>query len=115
MEVRQELQTLIKRPVTPPSHPKSCIQNHKEILREIQSLCISVSLLDLIGSPLYVDVVRTPPTSQPSNIWTLSSSNMILTTLTNTLYCMIDTSQMAVNENKRPSAGLIRRAVKTEI
>jgi hypothetical protein len=114
-EVRQELQTLIKRPATPPSHPESCIQNHEEILREIQSLRISVSPSDLTGSPSYADVARTPPTSQPSNIRTLSSSNTTPTTLTDTLYCTIDTSQMAVNENERPSAGPIRRAVETEI
>jgi hypothetical protein len=115
MEVRQELQTLIKRPATPPSHPESYIQNHEEILHKIQSLRILVSPSDLTGSPSYTDVARTPPTSQPSNIRTLSLLNTTLTTLTDMLYCIIDTSQMAVNENKRPSAGLIRQAVETEI
>jgi hypothetical protein len=114
-EVRQELQTLIERPVTPLSHPKSCIQNHEEILREIQSLRISVTAPVSIDSPSYADVARTPPTSQPSNIWTLSLSNTTPTTHTDTLYCMIDTSQMAVNENERPSAGPIRWVVEAEI
>lgn len=115
-EVRQELQTLIERPLTPQSHPESCVQNsHEEILREIQSLRISVSPSDPTGSPSYADVARTPPTSQPSNIRTLSSSNTTPTTLTDTLYCTIDTSQMAVNENVGPSAGPIRRAVEAEI
>lgn len=90
-EVWQELQTLIKMPATPLSHPKSCIQNHKEILREIQSLRISVTALVSMCSPSYTDVTRTPLTSQPSNTRTLSSSNTTLTTLTNILYCMIDT------------------------
>jgi hypothetical protein len=114
-EVRQELQTLIERPATPLSHPESCIQNHEEILREIQSLRISVTAPVSMGSPSYADVARTPPTSQPSNIRTLSLSNTTPTTLTDTLYCTIDTSQMAVNENERPSAGPIRRAVEAEI
>jgi hypothetical protein len=114
-EVRQELQTLIERPATPLSHPESCIQNHEEILREIQSLRISVSPSVSIGSPSYADIARTPPTSQPSNIQTLSSSNTTPTALIDTLYCTIDTSQMAVNENKRPSVGPIRRAVEAEI
>jgi hypothetical protein len=115
-EVRQELQTLVERPPTPQSHPESCIQNsHEEILREIQSLRVPVSLSDPTGCPSYADVARTPPTSQPSNIRTLSSSNTTPTTLTDTLYCTIDTSQMTGNENERPSAGPIRRAVEAEI
>jgi alanine dehydrogenase len=61
-----------------------------------------------MGSLSYIDIVHTLLTSQPSNIQTLSLSNMTLTTLTNTLYCIIDTLQMVVNKNKQLSAGLIR-------
>ncbi|KAF4176666.1 hypothetical protein CNMCM8694_005650 [Aspergillus lentulus] len=112
-EFRQELQTLANRSPTPQSHPESCAQDsHEEILREIQSLRIAVSPT---GSPSYADVARTPPTSQPSNIRTLSSWNTTPTTFTDTLYCTIDTPKMAGNENERPSAGPVRRAVETEI
>lgn len=41
--------------------------------------------------------------------------NTTPTTFTDTLYCMIDTSKMADNENERLSAGLVRKAVETEI
>jgi hypothetical protein len=41
--------------------------------------------------------------------------NTTLTTFTDTLYYTIDTSKMADNENERPSVGLVRMAVKTEI
>ncbi|KAI2811952.1 transcriptional regulator family: Zinc finger, CCHC-type [Aspergillus niger] len=110
-EFRHELQTLANRPPTP--HPESCAQNsHEEILREIQSLRIAVNPS---GSPSYADVARTPPTSQPSNIRTLSSWNTTPTTFTDTLYCTIDTSKMVDTENERPSAGPIRTAVETEI
>jgi hypothetical protein len=112
-EFRHELQTLANRPSTPQPHPESCAQNsHEEILREIQSLRIAVNPS---GSPSYADVARTPPTSQPSNIRTLSSWNTTPTTFTDTLYCTIDTSRMADTENERPSAGPIRTAVETEI
>jgi hypothetical protein len=112
-EFRHELQTLANRPPTPQSHPESCAQDsHEEILREIQSLHIAVSPT---GSPSYADVARTPPTSQPSNIQTLSSWNTTPTTFTDTLYYTIDTSKMADNENERLSAGPVRTAVKTEI
>ncbi|KAJ5471279.1 hypothetical protein N7530_008636 [Penicillium desertorum] len=89
---------------------------HDEILREIQSLRVAISPADpTTGSPSYADVARTPPTSYPSNIRTLPSSNTTPTTFTDTLYCTIDTSKMANNENEKMSAGPIRAAVETEI
>jgi 3'-phosphoadenosine 5'-phosphosulfate sulfotransferase (PAPS reductase)/FAD synthetase len=63
----------------------------------------------------YVDVARTPPTSQPSNIRTLSSFNTTPTTFTDTLYYTIDTSNVVDNRNERMSAGLIRAVVEKEI
>lgn len=113
-EVRHELQSLTNRPPTPQS--EACFQNsHDEILREIQSLRLAISPSDPTSSPSYADVARTPPTSHPSNIRTLSTSNTTPTTFTDTLYCTIDTSKMADNEHERISAGPIRAAVETEI
>ncbi|THC88431.1 hypothetical protein EYZ11_012124 [Aspergillus tanneri] len=110
-EVRHELQTL-----TLQSQSESCSQNcHEEILREIQSLRTSITSAGLTNNPSYADVARTPPTSQPSNIRTLLSFNTTPTTFTDTLYCTIDTSRMADNENDKMSAGPIRAAVETEI
>jgi hypothetical protein len=114
-EVRHELQTLTDRPLTPQSHAETCAQNnHDEILREIQSLRDAISPSALTGSPSYADVARTPPLSHPSNIRTLSSITTP-TTLTDTLYCTVDTSKMAENANEKISAGSIRAAVETEI
>ncbi|KAJ5117317.1 hypothetical protein N7448_010949 [Penicillium atrosanguineum] len=115
-EVRHELQTLTDRPPTPQAHTETCAQNnHDEILREIQSLRDAISPSVPTGSPSYADVARTPPLSHPSNIRTLSTSNTTPTAFTDTLYCTIDTSKMAENENERTSAGPIRAAVETEI
>lgn len=116
-EVRHELQTLADRPVTPQPLSEPCVQSgHDEILREIQSLRVAISPADpTTGSPSYADVARTPPTSYPSNIRTLSSSNTTPTTFTDALYCTIDTSKMANNENEKMTAGPIRAAVETEI
>ncbi|XP_024085711.1 uncharacterized protein LOC106673500, partial [Cimex lectularius] len=63
----------------------------------------------------YADVARTPPTSQPSNIRTLSSFNTTPTTFTDTLYCTIDTSNVADDGSEKMSAGPIRAAVEKEI
>ncbi|KAK6810408.1 hypothetical protein RU639_013833, partial [Aspergillus parasiticus] len=89
--------------------------NHDETLREIQSLRTFITTPDPTNNLSYADVARTPPTSQPSNIRTLSSFNTTPTTLTDTLYCTIDTSKMADNENDRASAGPVRAAVENEI
>jgi hypothetical protein len=66
-------------------------------------------------SPSYADIARTPPTSQPSNVRTLSSFNTTPSTFTDILYCTIDTSKMANTENDKKSAGPIRAAVEKEI
>ncbi|OKP01715.1 hypothetical protein PENSUB_7253 [Penicillium subrubescens] len=115
-EVRHELQTLTDRPLTTQSHAEARAQNnHDEVLREIQSLRDAISPSVPTGSPSYADVARTPPTSHPSNIRTLSSWNTRPTTFTDTLYCTIDTSKMADSDNERISVGPIRAAVETEI
>jgi hypothetical protein len=89
--------------------------NHDETLREIQSLRTSITTPDPTNNLSYADVARTPPTSQPSNIRTLSSFNTTPTTLTDTLYCTIDTSNVVDNGDERMSAGPIRAAVEKEI
>jgi hypothetical protein len=89
--------------------------SHEEILREIQSLRTSLPAPDPRNNPSYADVARTPPTSQPSNIRTLSLFNTTPTTFTDTLYCTIDTSNEVDNGDDRMSAGPIRAAVEKEI
>ncbi|KAJ5264644.1 hypothetical protein N7505_007437 [Penicillium chrysogenum] len=51
----------------------------------------------------------------PSNIRTLPTSNNTPTTLTDTLYCTIDTSKMTESESEKASAGSIRATIETEI
>jgi hypothetical protein len=115
-EVQQELQVLKNRVDSPQDTSESSAQNSQdEILREIQSLRTSITAPDPLSNPSYADVARTPPTSQPSNIRTLSSFNTTPTTFTDTLYCTIDTSHVADNGNERMSAGPIRGAVEKEI
>ncbi|KAJ5733298.1 hypothetical protein N7533_013745 [Penicillium manginii] len=115
-EVRHELQNLTDRTPTSQCNSEACAQTgHDKILREIQSLREEISAPAFTGSPSYADIARTPPLSHPSNIQSLSTSKTTPTTLTNTLYYIIDTSRMAENKNKRISAGSIRAAVETEI
>ncbi|KAJ5690934.1 hypothetical protein N7488_012501 [Penicillium malachiteum] len=105
-EVRQGLQALAHRPAAPQPHLETCLQNnHDEIVREIQSL----------HSPSYTDVVCTPPSSYLSNIRTLLTLNTTPISVTNMLYCIIDTSKMPKSEKGKVSAGLIRAIIETEI
>jgi hypothetical protein len=114
--VQQELQDLKSRVASPQDTSELCAQDsHGEILREIQSLRTSITAPDSINNLSYADVARTPPTSQLSNIRTLSSSNTTPTTFTDTLFCTIDTSNKIDNGNDRMSAGPIRAAVEKEI
>ncbi|KAJ6016534.1 hypothetical protein N7540_011125 [Penicillium herquei] len=115
-EVRHELQTLTDRNTTPQCHSETCSQNnHDEILREIQSLREEIGNSAPTGSPSYADVARTPPSSYPSNIRTLSTMNTTRTTITDTLYCTIDTSKMADEGAGLTSAGSVRAAVEAEM
>ncbi|KFZ02580.1 hypothetical protein V500_00079 [Pseudogymnoascus sp. VKM F-4518 (FW-2643)] len=66
-------------------------------------------------SPSYADVARTPPTSQPSTVQTLSSLCTTPSTLTNTLYCTIDTSRVEKEAVDQISAGAIRTVVESGI
>ena len=66
-------------------------------------------------SPSYADVARTPPTSQPSNVQTLSSLHTTPSTLTSTRYCTIDTSRVEQEALDQISAGVIRTMVESGI
>lgn len=115
-EVRHGLQSLTDKNTTPQCHSETCSQNnHDEILREIQSLREEIGVSAATSSPSYADVARTPPSSYPSNIRTLSTLNTTPTAFTDTLYCTIDTSRMADNGNEVASAGSVRAAVEAEM
>ena len=63
----------------------------------------------------YADVARTPPTSQPSNVHTLSSMNTTPSSFTDTLFCTIDTSRVEDMERDKTTAGAIRTMLEKAI
>lgn len=65
--------------------------------------------------PSYADVARSPPSSQPSNIRTLSTGNTTPSSFTDTFYCTIDTSRVGDGENDQVTAGAIRSLAEEEI
>jgi hypothetical protein len=58
----------------------------------------------------YADVARTPPGSHPSNLKTLSDQT-IPSTLTDTLYCTVDVSNVEEAERGMANAGNIRQEI----
>ncbi|KAF2176972.1 hypothetical protein K469DRAFT_721153 [Zopfia rhizophila CBS 207.26] len=65
------------------------------------------------GSPSYADLARTPPNSQPSNLRSLSA-NTTPSTVTDTLYCTVDTSRVEEEDKQKAQSGTIRQAIEKE-
>jgi uncharacterized coiled-coil protein SlyX len=63
----------------------------------------------------YAEIARTPPSSQPSGIRTLSSQNTTPSTLTDTLFCTIDTSRVEDKEKGKVQVADIRKTIEAEI
>jgi hypothetical protein len=63
----------------------------------------------------YAEVARTPPNSSPENGVSISSMRTTPSTMTNTLYCTIDTSNVANEDLEKTSTSAVRVAVEKEI
>jgi hypothetical protein len=66
-------------------------------------------------SPSYAEVARTSPGSLTSNVQTLSSLRTTPSTMTDTLYCTVDTSGVGEGERSKAQPGAVRGAIKEEI
>jgi septal ring factor EnvC (AmiA/AmiB activator) len=67
------------------------------------------------ASPSYAAVARTPPNSQPSNLPSFSSRSLTPSTMTDTLYCTIDTSRMNEEDKSKAQPGVIREGIEKEM
>jgi hypothetical protein len=65
-------------------------------------------------TPSYAEVARTPPSSQPSNLRTFSGS-MTPSTITDTIYCTIDTSRVGEEDKPKAQLAAVRQAIEKEI
>lgn len=63
----------------------------------------------------YAEVARTPPSSQPSGLRTLSLSNTAPSTFTDTLFCTIDTSRVDEKEKGKVQVADVRKAIEVEV
>ena len=95
--VQEEVKSMIQDQVT------TIIQEH--VTAVVQQQLASVQLSS--PSPSYAGVARTPPGSQPRNIRTVSMSTSP-STMTDTLYCTVDTSTVEEKEKGKTSPGTMR-------
>jgi hypothetical protein len=63
----------------------------------------------------YAEAACTPPASQPSGLRTISVSSTTPTTLTDTLFCTIDTSRVEEKEKGKVQLADIRKTIEAEI
>ncbi|KAG7146255.1 hypothetical protein HYQ46_013317 [Verticillium longisporum] len=61
-------------------------------------------------NPSYADIARTPPTSQPSNVRSVTSMNTTPSTFTDRLFCTIDASRVEETDKNKVNAGTVRTA-----
>lgn len=63
----------------------------------------------------YAEVARSAPSSQPSNIRTILTSNTAASNATDTLYCTIDTLRVKAGQEDQVTAGAIRTLCESEV
>ena len=85
-----------------------------EIAATIQTQLFNIHI-PANASPSYAAVARTPPTSQPSNLPSFSSRSLTPSSMTDTLYCTIDTSRMTEEDKSKAQPGTIRQAIEKEM
>jgi hypothetical protein len=76
-----------------------------------------VAIASIEASPQgsYTDIIYILPISQSSNIYTLSSINIIPLSFTDTLFCIIDTFRIEDRERDKMIAGIIRAIIEQAI
>ena len=90
---------------------KSIVEEQVTAILQQQLASIHVSASP---SPSYADVARTPPDSLPSNLRTVSVS-ATPSSMTDTLYCTVDGSNIEEKEKDKVSPGSIRREIEKEM
>lgn len=102
---QQQVTTIVQQQVT------SIVQEQVTAIVEKQLSSIQPSSNQASSpNPSYADVARTPPGSHPSNLRTLSNQTTP-STLTDTLYCTVDVSDVEEEERGRANASTIRQEV----
>lgn len=87
----------------------------EELKQAVEQLEAITTRVTESPQPSYADIARSAPSSQPSNIRTLSTGNTSPSNFTDTFYCTIDTSRVDDGDNDQTTAGAIRSMAEEEI
>ena len=85
-----------------------------ELQEEVRSLRTQIDSHSA-SAPSYADVARTAPNSTPTNVHSISSMGTTPSTMTDTLYCTVDTSRVANEDAEKVSVGAIRANVEKDM
>ncbi|KAG7126046.1 hypothetical protein HYQ44_001086 [Verticillium longisporum] len=118
----QELQRLLLESQQQDQETRRQLQDTKQQLKEVREQLEAIMKFPGMTSSThsnaqasYAEVARTPPTSQPTNVRTLSSMNTTPSTFTDTLFCTVDTSRVEEADRSKVHAGSVRVAVEKEM
>ena len=112
-EQKQLLESQTNRTETLRAENKEMRAENKEMRETIQAQLANIQAPPS-ATPSYADIARTPPTSQPSNLPSLSL-NTTPSTMTDTLYCTVDTSRVQEEDQGKAQPGTIRQAIEKEM
>jgi hypothetical protein len=106
--IQQRVTSIVKEQVTAVVQQQvtTIVQEQVTTILEKQLSSIQMSS----PNPSYADVARTPPGSHPSNLRTLSNQTTP-STLTDTLYCTVDVSNVEEADRAAANAGNIRQEI----
>ena len=99
--------------------PKNEMKNEMEAVKAEMTAIIQSRLSHIrvpaSAFPSCAAIAPTPPTSQPSNLPSFSSRSLTPSTMTDTVYCTIDTSRVNEEEKNKARPGGITKAIEREI
>jgi hypothetical protein len=85
-----------------------------ELQEDVRSLRTQIDSYSA-SAPSYAAVARTPPNGAPANVHSISSMGTTPSTMTDTLYCTVDTSRVASEAVEKVSVGAIRANVENDM
>ena len=94
---------------------KNELQVLKAELKAMMQTQLSNIVIPPSASPSYAAIACTPPKSQPSDLPFHSSRSLTPSTMTNTLFCTIDTTGVKEDDKNKAQPGTIREAIELEI
>jgi hypothetical protein len=98
---------------------KQVAEELKQVYAQLNDISINLALttttISTSPTPSYANVARTPPNSSPANLNSTSSVETTPSTMTDSLFCTIDTSRVESGGGDKTSAGAIRTIVEREI